>query len=66
MQLIKKIHVNKAVDATLLQHNKLVTTIAEQYKASGTKIVETTPYLLLFSLIILVILEQFFILLKRI
>ncbi len=66
MQLIKKIHVNKAVDATLLQHNKLVTTIAEQYKASGTKIVETAPYLLLCLLIILVILEQFFILLKRI
>ncbi|MDE5081765.1 MAG: hypothetical protein O4808_16310 [Trichodesmium sp. St17_bin3_1_1] len=66
MQLIKKIHVNKAVDATLLQHNKLVTTIAEQYKESGTKIVETAPYLLLCLLIILVILEQFFILLKRI
>ena len=66
MQLIKKIHVNKAVDATLLQHNKLVTTIAEQYKGSGTKIVETAPYLLLCLLIILVILEQFFILLKRI
>lgn len=66
MQLIKKIHVNQAVTPTLLQHNKLVTTIAEQYKASGTKIVKTAPYLLLCLLIISVILEEFCLLLKRI
>lgn len=64
MPLINKTHVHQALTATLLQHNQFVTTIAEQYKASGTKLLKTAPHLLLCLLIKLVIPEQFYLLLK--
>lgn len=64
MQLINKIHVHQALTATLLQHNQFVSTIADQYKASGTKLLKTAPHLLLCLLIKLVIPEQFYLLLK--
>ncbi len=64
MPLINKIHVHQALTATLLQHNKIVTTIAEQYKASGTKLLKTAPHLLLCLLIKLAIADQFYLLLK--
>lgn len=43
MQLINKINLHQVLTATLLQHNKFVTTIAEQYKASGTKLLKGKP-----------------------
>ena len=62
--LINKIHIHQALTATLLQHNQFVTTIAEQYKASGTKLLKTAPHLLLCLLIKLVTPQQFYLLLK--
>ncbi len=64
MPLINKIHLHQALTATLLQHNQFVTTIADQYKASGTKSLKNAPYLLLCLLINLAIPGQFHLLLK--
>ena len=62
--LINKIHLHQVLTATLLQHNQFVTTIADQYKVSGTKLSKTAPRLLLYCFIKLAIPWQFYLLLE--
>ena len=62
--LINKVHIHQVLNATLLQYNKSVTTIADQYKVSGTNLLKTAPNLLLYLFIKIAIPGQFYLLLK--